>query len=231
MSRPLIKLCGVTRPADAALAVELGVELVGLNFYPPSPRALTVATARRLAGVISGRALVVGVFVDRPAPEVEEIAAAVGCDLIQLHGDEPPAAVAGYGGRALKVHRVAPAPGERIDPALAAAYPGVWGHLYDLRHERLYGGTGRSWDYRALAGAAPGSRVLVAGGIGPGNARRALAESGAAGVDVCSGVESAPGVKDPVLLERLVRAVRAGDDPAGAAEPHDHPASERADRR
>lgn len=223
--RPLVKVCGVTRPEDADLAVALGADLLGLNFYPPSPRCLTVEAARAVAAAVAGRALLAGVFVDRPRAEVEEIAARVGLDLIQLHGDEGPEEAAAYGGRALKAFRVAPEPGrpevgaagssDRLDPAWLDPYPEAWGFLFDVRHERLYGGTGRGWRYAALAGVAAAARgtkirpVLVAGGVGPDNVRAALAASGAAGVDVCSGVESAPGVKDPLLLERLMAEVRS----------------------
>lgn len=208
--RPLVKVCGVTRPGDADLAVSLGADLLGLNFYPPSPRCLTVEAAREIAAAAAGRALVAGVFVDRPRAEVEAIAERVGLDLIQLHGDEAPEEVAAYGGRALKVFRVAPEAG-RLAPSLLDPYPHAWGFLFDVRHDRLYGGTGQGWRYGALAalGAACPRPVLVAGGIRPGNARAALEASGASGVDVCSGVESAPGVKDPLLLERLMAEVRS----------------------
>jgi phosphoribosylanthranilate isomerase len=245
--RPLVKVCGVTRPEDADLAAALGADLIGLNFYPPSPRCLTVEAACAVAAAAAGRVLLAGVFVDRPRAEVEEIAARVGLDLIQLHGGESAEEAAAYGGRAIKVFRVAtaggapagdePAGGQparvvpaggapvgdapgsvpRFDPALLTPFPAVWGFLFDVRHERLYGGTGRGWRYGALAGiaAAAGARgtksrpLLVAGGVGPGNVRAALAESGASGADVCSGVESAPGVKDPLLLERLMAEVRS----------------------
>jgi phosphoribosylanthranilate isomerase len=211
MTRPLVKICGVTRPGDADLAVDLGADLIGLNFYPPSPRCLSVEAAREIADAVAGRAFLVGVFVDRSPAEIEEIAAGVGLDLVQLHGDEGPEAAAALGVRALKAFRVAPAEGERLDPALLAPYPDAWGFLFDVRDERLYGGTGRTWCYRSLAGlagaAAAGRPVLVAGGIAPGTARAALEASGAAGVDVCSGVESAPGIKDPLLLLRLIEEV------------------------
>lgn len=212
--RPLVKICGVTRPEDADLAAALGADLVGLNFYPPSPRCLSVEAAHAVAAAVAGRSLVAGVFVDRPRAEVEEIAGRVGLDLVQLHGDEGPEDAAAYGARALKAFRVAPAEDEALDPALLDPYPDAWGFLFDLRHDRLYGGTGRAWRHGALAGVAAaagakGRPVLIAGGIRPGNARAALTASGASGVDVCSGVESAPGVKDPLLLERLMAEVRA----------------------
>lgn len=218
---PLVKICGVTRPGDADLAVDLGANLVGLNFYPPSPRCLTVEAAREIVEVVAGRVPVAGVFVDRPRAEIEEIVERAGLDLVQLHGDETPAEVAAFGGRAIQVFRVEPEVDERLDPGWLRGFPTAWGFLFDVRHPR-YGGTGLSWDYRALARVVPAARgrpVLVAGGIGPETVAAALAASDAGGIDVCSGVESAPGIKDPLLLERLMAEVRGmakrGDDRRG----------------
>lgn len=217
MTRPLVKICGVTSVADALAAVELGAGLVGLNFHPPSPRFLETARAAEIAAAVrergAGRVRVVGVFVDRPRREIEAIDAAVGLDLVQLHGDEPAAEVAAFGGRALQVLRLAPGavpPAADLDAALAA-HPAAWGFLFDVRHESLYGGTGESWRWGAVAGLADPRPRLVAGGIRPENARRALAESGAAGVDVCSGVESAPGVKDRGRMALLFAALATAE--------------------
>jgi phosphoribosylanthranilate isomerase len=218
VSRPLVKVCGVTSAEDAVAAVELGADLVGLNFHPPSPRFVATERAAEIAAALRRAARerpearpvrLVGVFVDLPRREVLAIDAAVGLDLLQLHGDEPADEVAAFGPRALQVFRLppaaAPAPAE-LD-ALLAAHPAAWGFLFDVRHESLYGGTGESWRWSAVAGLGDPRPRLVAGGIGPRNARRALAESGATGVDVCSGVESAPGVKDRGRMARLFAAL------------------------
>lgn len=228
MTRPLLKICGVTRAEDAALAAELGADLIGLNFYPESPRFLTVERAAAVVRAVAGRARVAGVFVDCPPLLVAEIAERVGLDLLQFHGDEPPEALAPWGGRAIKVHRVEPPAADAADtasiansadaqpgPDLLAAYPEAWGFLFDVRHPALFGGTGDSWSWASLrplaaSAAGRGRPLLVAGGIRLGNAARALAESGAAGLDVCSGVESAPGVKDPLLLRQLCAEVFDG---------------------
>lgn len=202
-ARPLVKICGVTRVEDAERAVALGAGFIGLNFYPPSPRFVSVERARAIADVVRGRARVVGVFVNRPAAEVEALDAAVGLDLLQLHGDERPEEVAAFGGRALKVVRTR---GD-LDGFDAGAYPAAWGFLFDVLRPDLYGGSGEPWGYAALAGLALDRPFFVAGGIRPGTARRALEESGADGVDVCSGVESAPGIKDPRRLEQLILEV------------------------
>ncbi len=227
MPRAKIKICGVTRPQDAERAAELGADLVGLNFYPPSPRFLTVERAVAVARAVGGRAKLVGVFVDHPPVLVAEIAERVGLDLVQFHGDEGPEVLAPWGERAIKVFRLDPETGEVPGPKVLAGYPRAWGFLFDVRHPVLFGGTGRSWSWRLLAGLGGRSGadagasnlrpLLVAGGIRPDNARRALDESGAAGLDVCSGVESAPGIKDPVLLARLFDEVR--DDGESTATP------------
>lgn len=221
-----VKICGLTTPEDALLAVELGADLLGLNFYPPSPRFVAPARAAEIARAVAGRVPLVGVFVNRPAAEVEEIAETVGLDLIQLHGDEGPEEVAGFGRRAVKVFRRRELPGRDE----VAAYPDAWGFLFDVPHDTLYGGTGVAWAWGEVAGAPElpelvgGRPVLLAGGIGPGNAAeiaRAVAISGIArrmtvGVDVCSGVESAPGRKDRALLERLFAEVRNGQSSSPA---------------
>ena len=211
--RPRVKVCGVTRVEEARHAVALGAAMIGLNFYPPSPRFLRQERAREIADAVRGAATVVGVFVDRPRAEVEAIDEAVGLDLLQLHGDESPDYVAAFGEKALQVFRT---DGDLSAVALGE-FPQAWGFLFDVRPPTLYGGSGVAWSYgalRALMGSAElldqeGRRrpILVAGGIGPGNASRAARASGAWGVDVCSGVESAPGVKDFHLLDQLFEEV------------------------
>lgn len=202
----LVKICGVTTPEDARRAVDLGADLLGLNFHPPSPRCLTLEQAAEIAEEVRGGVTLVGVFVHHSVREIERIDGHTGLDLIQLHGEPDPEAAAVWGRRTLQVFR-REAPPEAVE---LARYPDVWGFLLDVPHGRLYGGTGVSWQYETAAGLATDKPVLVAGGIGPGNVREALQASGAAGVDVCSGVESSPGVKDPELIERLIAEVRDG---------------------
>lgn len=199
-----VKICGLTRVADARLAVELGADLVGLNFYPPSPRALEVDAARRIAEAVRGRALLVGVFVNRPRAEIEEIDHAVGLDLLQFHGDEEAADVEAFGRRALKVFRLA---GDAAAADLAA-YPRAWGFLFERRHA-LYGGDGRRWEYDRVAGLADDRPALLAGGLGPDNVAEAARVEGIWGLDVCSGVESAPGIKDAGLMGKLFAELRS----------------------
>ncbi len=216
-----VKICGITRVEDALLAADLGAAYLGLNFYAGSPRCLDVSRAREIAAAVAGRAALVGVFVDHPAAEVEEIAEAVGLDHLQFSGDEGPEHLARFAPRAIKVFRTSGDPG----PAALGPYGGAWALLFDARsvgggpgagRGALYGGTGLAWPFGSVAAIAATRRVFVAGGIRPGNARRAAADSGAAAIDVCSGVESAPGVKDPERLARLFEEVRNGQAPPPA---------------
>lgn len=207
MSAPLVKICGLTRVDEAVRAAELGADLIGLNFHPPSPRSLDPAAAREIAVAVRGRATVVGVFVDRGAEEIRSVDEAVGLDLVQLHGDEPDELVRSFGARALKVFRLSEGdPLPRLD-----RFPAAWGFLFDRAGDPRFGGTGERWAWERLSGLQSERPVLVAGGIGPGTAREALAASGARGIDVCSGVESSPGRKDPELLQRLFEEIRHGE--------------------
>ena len=198
MSRPRIKICGVTRVADAELAVELGADFLGLNFYPASPRCLDLAAAERIVAAVGGRVRLVGVTVNAGRRRIEEILPLV--ELVQFHGEEGPEAIRPWEGRAIKVLRP-----EADEPEPAARYPGVWGFLLEPRRPG-YGGSGQPWDYASAVRPETTRPVFVAGGIHPGNARAAAV--GAWGIDVCSGVESKPGVKDAGLMQRLFSAVR-----------------------
>ena len=205
MSRkPIVKICGVTRPEDAELAVDLGADYLGLNFHPPSPRFLGIDRARRVADSVRGRVELVGVFVNRTLAEVEEYGDRVGLDLYQFHGDESAEAIQPVAARALKAFRL----DEDWSPRELEGFENVWGFLLEGRHSKLFGGSGDSWDYERVAGLETGKPVLLAGGIRPENARTALEVSGASGVDVCSGVESRPGTKDGALLRRLFAELR-----------------------
>jgi phosphoribosylanthranilate isomerase len=201
-----VKICGVTDPSNALAAVEMGADYLGLNFYPGSPRFLTLERAREIADAVRGRVPLVGVFVNASPGEIAETAERVGLDLVQFSGDEAPETVAPFAARAIKVFRAGHLPGH----AELAAWSAVWGVLIDAPHRGLYGGTGEAWDYEAAIGLA-GRRVFLAGGIGPDNARRAVEAARPWAIDVCSRVESAPGIKDPELLRRLFQEVRHGE--------------------
>lgn len=208
MARTRIKICGVTRAQDAVRAAELGAAFVGLNFWPGSPRSLSVEVARQIAEEVRGQAKVVGVFVNQPVGQVREIESQVGLDLLQFHGDEGPGLVGGFGDRAIKVLRV----GLNFDVSVLHEYPDVWGYLFDCDHPTLLGGSGVSWPYERVAGLGHEKPVIVAGGLRPGNVRQAIGRSGADIVDVSSGIESQPGVKDPELMKQFIHEVHHAEE-------------------
>jgi phosphoribosylanthranilate isomerase len=224
-----VKVCGVTRPQDAALAVDLGADFVGLNFWPRSPRAVDPGAAREIAAAVGGRASLVGLFVNESPAAIEARARELALDLVQLHGDETEADLERFAPRLLRVERsdcLAPLPAMDTarEPASAHelgvssfqqkafAFPVVLprAFLLDAPRDGRYGGTGMPWVWGAARDwiAACPRPVLVAGGVRPENVAAALAASGAAGVDVASGVESSPGVKDAGKLRRLFEEVR-----------------------
>ncbi|HEY0556364.1 MAG TPA: phosphoribosylanthranilate isomerase [Thermoanaerobaculia bacterium] len=207
-----IKICGVTDPANAAAVVEMGADYLGLNFYEKSPRFVTAERAREIAGAVGGRVPLVGVFVNAPAAAIAETVERAGLDLVQLSGDEGLEAVGPFADRTIKAFRTGGLP----DEGELAAWSGVWGVLIDAPHRSLFGGTGEEWAYDGIDGAAvalSGRRLFLAGGIGPDNARRAVAAARPYAIDVCSRVESAPGIKDLELLRRLFQEVRHGETP------------------
>ncbi|HVS16185.1 MAG TPA: phosphoribosylanthranilate isomerase [Thermoanaerobaculia bacterium] len=207
---PAVKICGVTRVEDARRCVALGADLIGLNFHPGSPRCVTEERALELRRAIGDATPMVGVFVHQGVVEAEALARRVGLDLLQFHGERPPDGLEAVAERAIAVLR----PDDAEPGASPVPLASLWGVLLDAPigrdagGERLLGGTGRAWRYhRAAELGAVGTRLLLAGGIGPGNATAALAVDGVWGIDVCSGVESSPGVKDSAKLELLFARV------------------------
>jgi phosphoribosylanthranilate isomerase len=231
--RPQVKICGITRTEDADAALALGADFLGLVFYAPSPRSIDVDRAARLRRHIGDRARVVGVFVNHDPSDVAAIAARVGLDLLQFHGDEGPLDLEPHAERAIKVFRIAGA----LPHAELERFGSAWGFLFDsacgavvssdapassesggpraIDHRR-FGGTGTPWSWDAVASLPAGRRVFVAGGIRPGNVGELMARLSPWGIDVSSGVESAPGRKDPALLERLFEEI-AHAQTAGAS--------------
>jgi phosphoribosylanthranilate isomerase len=208
MSRVQVKICGVIDPDTAVTAVDLGADFLGLNFCARSPRYVSPARARLIADAVRGRVPLVGVFVNAAPEEIAATAERVGLDLLQFSGDEEPADIAPFASRAIKVFRCGGDPG----PEALAPYADTWGLLFDAPHGTLYGGTGEAWSYEIPSAA--NRRVFLAGGLGPDNVRRAVAVCRPFAVDVCSRVESAPGIKDPELLLRLFQEVQHAQAPS-----------------
>ena len=192
-----VKVCGITRVDDALLAGDLGASAVGFVFWPRSPRYLDPAEARRIAARLPGDVAPVGVFVDPSMEEVRQVVEQVGLAAVQLHGDEPPAFCRELPYRVIKAVGVEEAAATR---AAAVAVPEEATVLLDARDPERRGGTGRTVDWEIAAGIAAARRVFLAGGLGPANARVAIRTVRPYGLDVSSGVESAPGRKDPARL-------------------------------
>jgi len=204
MSALRIKMCGMTRVQDALKAADLGVDAIGINFYPVSPRFVSVERAIRIADAVRGKVELFGIFVNDIPERVDSLVKEVGLDRVQFHGDETPEALLPFGSKAVKAVRF-----ERSTVEFNwSDYPLVWGFLLEPRHETLYGGSGRSWQYESLRGLEVPRPWLLAGGLSPENVGRAIAESGTPGVDVCSGVEAVPGIKDARRMEAFVKEVR-----------------------
>jgi phosphoribosylanthranilate isomerase len=203
-----VKVCGVTRLQDAKAAWEAGADALGLNFYPKSPRCVDAATAAALAATRPPLGAVVGVFVNAAPEDIRAKVRACGLTAVQLHGDEPPEACAGYGVPVIKALRVR----GPEDVARAREYVGV-GDVAGLLLDGAapgYGGGGMGFDWSLVAQlSGSGVPVLVAGGLKPSNVAEAVRATRPYGVDVASGVESAPGIKDLDAVRAFVRLAKS----------------------
>jgi phosphoribosylanthranilate isomerase len=203
-----VKVCGITSPEDASAAVEAGADAVGV-VLAESPRRVDLARAREVFAAVPPLVSRVGVFVDADPGEVEEAVDRLALDLVQFHGTETPEACAESPAPAVKAFRVA----GTLDPGELEAYRGtVAAILLDTLVAGVAGGTGTSFDWAGVGALPEWAPVFVAGGLDAGNVGDAIATLGPFAVDVSSGVESAPGVKDPGLVTAFIRAVRAADE-------------------
>jgi len=199
----IAKVCGMTRLTDALHAVRHGATAVGFVFWPRSPRYVEALRAAEIIAELPGTVTPVGVFVNQPVDEIQRIAATAGITAIQLHGDEPPA----YGDvlgwpvwRAVAL--------EHAEEALDG-WPVSTTVLLDAHDPVRRGGTGQTVDWARAAQLAARRRVVLAGGLTPDNVADAIAASRPYGVDVSSGVEDAPGVKNFDKVARFLERARA----------------------
>jgi phosphoribosylanthranilate isomerase len=203
--RTRIKVCGITRLEDALACVEAGVDAVGFNFWAGSKRHVAVARAAEIAAALSPGVLRVGVFVRAAPLEVRDTVAAVGLGAVQLHGDEDPADYVDAGVPLWQVLRVESSLPESVSPRAAEV-------MLDAKVEG-FGGAGRIFDWTLARGAGRyGLPFWLAGGLTPANVGDAVRRAQPSGVDVASGVESRPGMKDPALVRAFVAAVRAAEE-------------------
>lgn len=203
-----VKICGVTTIDDALAAVDLGASAIGINFVPSSPRHLDITRARAIADAVHARnakVQVVGVVADRSLEDLRVLVDGAGLDCLQLHGDETPADLVPLLPHAYKAVRIANA----ADAAHAATFPGD--HiLVDAKVEGALGGTGATFDWSLVESLAKAKKLTLAGGLTPANVENAVRAVRPYCVDVASGVESSPGVKDHEKMRAFIEAARRG---------------------
>ena len=195
-----VKICGITRPDDAAVAVECGASAVGFIFWPKSRRWIEPEAARAIVRLLPPFVTPVGVFVDETAAHVNVVADLVGLGAVQLHGDEDTDMLA-------ELERPVVKAVGRVDGTISR-WPERVTVLVDADDRVNHGGTGAKADWAGAATLAGTRRVILAGGIRPENVQDAVATVKPFGIDVSSGVEDAPGVKNPERIRALFEALR-----------------------
>ena len=200
-----VKICGMTQLKDALFAVEQGVDAVGFIFYKKSPRAVTMKTVREIITKLPPLVDTVGVFVNESAERVNKIADYCGLDLVQLHGEESPAFCRKIHRRVIKAFRVK----DLQSIKQLEKFP-VSGFLLDTFSDDLHGGTGKTFDWNLALSAKKMGPVILAGGLTPRNILQAVRQVRPYGVDVCSGVEKSPGIKDLEKVRAFLKNIRSG---------------------
>lgn len=201
--RVRVKFCGITRREDALAAIAAGVDAIGLVFFAPSPRAVTIAQAVEITACLPPLVTKVGLFVDAPTHQVEDTLRGVPLDLLQFHGDETPAECGRYEKPFIKAIRV------REDTDLRdceVAYADAAALLLDAHVDGVAGGTGQRFDW-SLIPASLRKPLILAGGLTPDNVREAIARVQPYAVDVSGGIELAKGVKDPAKMHAFMEGV------------------------
>ena len=212
---PLVKICGLKTPETLAAALDAGADMVGFVFFPKSPRHIDLTTAETLGRQAAGRALKVALTVDADDTALAAIIAALHPDLLQLHGHETPDRVAAvrarFGLPVMKAIGVATADDLKDVQAFAAVSDRI---LFDAKPPKDAahpGGNGLAFDWSLITGLDLSIPSMVSGGLDLANVAEALRRTGAQGVDVSSGVETAPGQKDPAKITAFVQAAKGKD--------------------
>jgi phosphoribosylanthranilate isomerase len=208
-----IKICGIKTVRDALAAMDAGADMIGFNFYPKSPRYVDPGTCRDIMAVMRkyGQITYVGVFVNASAAEILATKNTCALTLVQLHGDETAEMLTALNGKAFKAFRGVPVNIE--ERFIREGAPAL---LIDASVKGAYGGTGISADWNNAAELAKQYPILLAGGLTPENVAEAIQRVQPWGVDVASGVESAPGVKDVNKIRTFIKAVRSATTPVVA---------------
>jgi phosphoribosylanthranilate isomerase len=202
----LVKICGITRVEDARAAVDAGAGAIGFVFWPGSPRFIDPFRARQIASVLPPFVATVGVFVDQAAEHVSGVASLVRLSAVQLHGCETPAYAASLARPVIKAIA--------LEDGIVGAWPANVTILLDAHDPLKKGGTGKTIDWSAAASIAAKRPVLLAGGLTPENAGEAVARVRPFGIDVSSGVEQSPGIKNHERISALFKAIHVIDHSA-----------------
>lgn len=199
--RTRVKICGFTRREDAVIAAGLGVDAIGLVFYPPSPRNVTIEQAVAITQALPAFVSVVGLFVDAEPSFVKDVLSRVSIDCLQFHGDEPPEACLLYGKPYIKAIRMK---ANTNLTELADQYADASGLLLDAYHPGIQGGTGSGFDWELIKnqGKLP---IILAGGLSPDNVTLAVQQVRPYALDVSSGVEAEKGIKDAAKMAEFIK--------------------------
>ena len=200
-----VKICGMTQLKDAAFAVEQGADAVGFIFYNKSPRSVTMKAARDIILKLPPLVDTVGVFVNESVDRINKVANYCGLDLVQLHGEESPAFCRKIQRRVIKAFRI-----KDLQSVKQLEKYSVSGYLLDTFSDNLHGGTGKIFDWNLALPAKKMGPVILAGGLTARNILQAIRQARPYGVDVCSGVEKLPGVKDPEKVRAFLKNIRSG---------------------
>ena len=200
-----VKVCGMTQLKDAAFAVQQGADAVGFIFYKNSPRSVTMNTARDIILKLPPLVDTVGVFVNESVDRINKIANYCGLDLVQLHGEESPAFCKKIQRRVIKAFRV-----KDLQSVKQLEKYSVSGYLLDTFSDNAHGGTGKTFDWNLALPAKKIGPVILAGGLTARNILQAIRQARPYGVDVCSGVEKLPGIKDPEKVRAFLKNIRSG---------------------
>jgi phosphoribosylanthranilate isomerase len=200
------KICGITRLEDGLAAANAGADAIGLVFYAGSARAVDVAQARAISAALPPFVTRVGLFVNAEPAFVNAVLGEVALDLLQFHGDENEEYCRAFARPYLKALRMKPG----LDLVTAMnKFGSAQGILLDAWHEQQFGGTGTAFDWSLLDQSLRRERIVLAGGLHPGNVAEAVRQVRPWAVDVSSGVESAPGIKSAALIQQFVKTVLA----------------------
>lgn len=204
-----VKMCGITRPEDARAAAAAGAAAIGMVFWPGSPRAVDTRAARDIVVALPAGVPAIGVFVNQSVDEINAVIDEAGLFGVQLHGDEPLDVIGRI--RRPVIRSVS------VDAAFIDQIPAQVTVLLDVVDPERRGGTGRTIDWTAAADVARRRAVVLAGGLTPSNVEQAIAAVRPYAVDVSSGIESAPGVKDHARIRAFMDAVRRADESGDSA--------------